>query len=190
VLYFVLLVACSVLAQCFCHASKINRATSSKHSIPITQFASFTIVLSHPLFAFASVFRESQLFLGEYCSPPWFYNAAAQGESSLRLANKACLSCPSGFAANAPDLQVDVACLPCAAGTSKNGTGFDPCDDCEYGAFSGKGQSQCCSIGSSLNNTNGKCEACSTGEKWASGICEACAAGSYTSDEGCVPAMK
>ena len=185
-----LLVACVGLAQCFCHASKINRATSCMPCIPIAQFASFTIVHSHPLFAFASVFLGSPLFLGEYCSPPWFYNAAAQGESSLRLANRPCLSCPSGFAANAPDLQVDVACLPCAAGTSKNGTGFDPCDDCEYGAFSGEGKSRCCSIGYMLNDANGECEVCSTGEKWAGGTCEPCAAGSYTNDEGYVSAMK
>ena len=153
--------------------------------IPITQFATH----SRPSFVSMSVFSQSAM-VHVNCGPHWYYSLVAQGEPSVRLADKPCLFCPAGYASNAPDLQVDLACTHCAAGTFKERTGFDPCVDCAYGTFSGVASLQCCSVGKSLSNATGECEACLPGEKWAGGTCEPCAAGSYGSGEGYVPAMK
>ena len=128
----------------------------------------------------------------ELCSRSWLNNPEARRAIAatwgIRLAPVACMSCPSGKAGNASGV-----CDFCAVGTFKELEGFDPCDDCDYGYFSGKGHMRCCSIGSTLNSTTGECKTCPPGKKWASGTCEPCAAGSYASDYealACIPCAK
>ena len=118
----------------------------------------------------------------EYCRKPWLESVGANElASGLVLADYACILCPPGQAGNANDI-----CNDCAAGTFKDRAGYDSCEDCSYGLFSFKGQSGCCEVGHTFNNTSGGCEACSPGTRWASGACEPCGAGSYASDTGYV----